>query len=198
MRPHQDAWGVGASDVRNMDYAHEAEAKSPLFARETSEFDVWMRHGDKVATLPPVTVAARSLPCPYVAIQHQAKKFYTLHFHPEIIYTQHGEKIFKNFLFSICGCSGEWDLASWTEEAIEKLKTQVGQEHVVLGLSGGVDSSVVAVLLHRAIGDRLHCIFVDHGLLRAGEDMQVERCSARRRGLHLVYARSASMPRSRA
>jgi GMP synthase (glutamine-hydrolysing) len=177
------------------EYGHtsiEGAAGSALFAGIPGDFDVWMSHGDQVATLPPgFTVSARSLSCPHAAMQHETKKFYALQFHPEVVHTQHGDKIIKNFLFKICGCAGDWKLTSWVEETVQKLKDQVGQEHVVLGLSGGVDSSVVAVLLHRAIGDRLHCIFVDNGLARAGEDKQVEEMFREKAGMDVHVARAA-------
>jgi len=177
------------------EYGHtsiEGAVGSALFAGIPGDFDVWMSHGDQVATLPPgFTVSARSLSCPHAAMQHETKKFYALQFHPEVVHTQHGDKIIKNFLFKICGCAGDWKLTSWVEETVQKLKDQVGQEHVVLGLSGGVDSSVVAVLLHRAIGDRLHCIFVDNGLSRAGEDKQVEEMFREKAGMDVHIARAA-------
>jgi GMP synthase (glutamine-hydrolysing) len=177
------------------EYGHtsiEGAVGSALFAGIPGDFDVWMSHGDQVATLPPgFTVSARSLSCHHAAMQHEAKKFYALQFHPEVVHTQHGDKIIKNFLFKICGCAGDWKLTSWVDETVQKLKDQVGQEHVVLGLSGGVDSSVVAVLLHRAIGDRLHCIFVDNGLLRAGEDRQVEEMFREKAGMDVHVARAA-------
>ncbi len=177
------------------EYGHtsiEGAVGSALFAGIPGDFDVWMSHGDQVATLPPgFTVSARSLSCPHAAMQHETKKFYALQFHPEVVHTQHGDKIIKNFLFKICGCAGDWKLTSWVEETVQKLKDQVGQEHVVLGLSGGVDSSVVAVLLHRAIGDRLHCIFVDNGLARAGEDKQVEEMFREKAGMDVHVARAA-------
>jgi GMP synthase (glutamine-hydrolysing) len=124
-------------------------------------------------------------------MQHEERKFYALQFHPEVVHTQHGDKIIKNFLFSVCGCTGDWKLSSWVDETIGKLKAQIGDEHVVLGLSGGVDSSVVAVLLHRAIGDKLHCIFVDNGLLRAGEDVQVEEMFRAKAGMDVHVSRAA-------
>ena len=163
-----------------------------LFADLPSEFDVWMSHGDQVAVLPPgFSVSARSLSCPHAAMFNATRKSYALQFHPEVVHTQHGTAILRNFLFKVCGCTGDWQLSSWVEETVGKLKRQVGDEHVVLGLSGGVDSSVVAALLHRAIGDRLHCIFVDNGLLRSGEDRQVESMFRAKLGmdLHVIDAR---------
>ena len=177
------------------EYGHTrigTDATCSLFAGLPSEFDVWMSHGDQVEILPPgFVVSARSLSCPHAAMFNEARGFYALQFHPEVVHTQHGTAILRNFLFSVCGCSGDWQLSSWVEETVAKLTRQVGDEHVVLGLSGGVDSSVVAALLHRAIGDRLHCIFVDNGLLRFGEDRQVETMFRAKLGmdLHVIDAR---------
>jgi GMP synthase (glutamine-hydrolysing) len=178
------------------EYGHTRVATSPgnlLFAGLPDEFDVWMSHGDQVDVLPEgFQASARSLSCPHVAMSDEARKLYALQFHPEVVHTQNGTRILRNFLFDICGCDGDWQLSSWVDETVEKLKRQVGGEQVVLGLSGGVDSSVVAVLLHRAIGDRLHCIFVDNGLLRYGEDRQVEETFHAKLGmdLHVIDAKA--------
>ncbi|MDX9867382.1 MAG: glutamine-hydrolyzing GMP synthase [Kiritimatiellia bacterium] len=177
------------------EYGHTrvgTDAACSLFAELPSEFDVWMSHGDQVETLPPgFAVSARSLSCPHAAMFSEARKVYALQFHPEVVHTRHGTAILRNFLFGVCGCAGDWQLSSWVDETVATLKRQVGGEHVVLGLSGGVDSSVVAALLHRAIGDRLHCIFVDNGLLRFGEDRQVEAMFRAKLGmdLHVIDAR---------
>ena len=163
-----------------------------LFAGLPEQFIVWMSHGDRVSKIPEgFQVSATSGNCPYAAIRNEAKKFYAIQFHPEVVHTQYGNQIIGNFLFKICGCKADWKLSSWIEETVEKLKEQVGNEEVVLGLSGGVDSSVVAVLLHKAIGKRLHCIFVDNGLLRYNEDKQVEEMFHAKLGLDLHVARAA-------
>jgi len=178
------------------EYGHtriEIVSGSHLFAGLPAEFDVWMSHGDQVEVMPQgFKVSARSLSCPNAAMRNEARNLYALQFHPEVVHTQHGDKILHNFLFPICGCTGDWKLSSWVEETVEKLKKQVGDEQVVLGLSGGVDSSVVAVLLHKAIGSRLHCIFVDNGLLRFGEDQQVETMFRAKAGmdLHVIDAKA--------
>ena len=177
------------------EYGHtriETVAGNRLFAGMPEELDVWMSHGDQVETMPEgFKTSARSLSCPNAAMRHDARNIFALQFHPEVVHTQHGDKILRNFLFPICGCAGDWKLSSWVDETVEKLKNQVGDEHVVLGLSGGVDSSVVAVLLHKAIGNRLHCIFVDNGLLRANEDKQVETMFHAKLGmdLHVIDAK---------
>lgn len=163
-----------------------------LFAGLPEKFIVWMSHGDRVSKIPEgFQVSATSGNCPYAAIRNEAKRFYAIQFHPEVVHTQHGNQIIGNFLFKICGCKADWKLSSWIDETVEKLKEQVGDEEVVLGLSGGVDSSVVAVLLHKAIGTRLHCIFVDNGLLRYNEDKQVEEMFHAKLGLDLHVAHAA-------
>ena len=163
-----------------------------LFAGLPEKFIVWMSHGDRVAEIPAgFKVSATSANCPYAAIRNEEKRFYAIQFHPEVVHTQHGNQILGNFLFKICGCKADWKLSSWIEETVEKLKEQVGDEEVVLGLSGGVDSSVVAVLLHKAIGKRLHCIFVDNGLLRYNEDKQVEQMFRSKLDLDLHIAHAA-------
>jgi GMP synthase (glutamine-hydrolysing) len=163
-----------------------------LFTGMPLEFDVWMSHGDQVAEMPAgFKASARSLSCPLAAIRNEAKRFYGLQFHPEVHHTEYGTTILRNFLFKVCKCKGDWELSSWVDDTIAKLKQQVGDEEVVLGLSGGVDSSVVAVLLHKAIGTRLHCIFVDNGLLRANEGEQVKEMFQTKLGmdLHIADAR---------
>ena len=168
------------------------EPGNELFAGLPEKFIVWMSHGDRVAEIPAgFKVSATSANCPYAAIRNEEKRFYAIQFHPEVVHTQHGNQILGNFLFKICGCKADWKLSSWIEETVEKLKEQVGDEEVVLGLSGGVDSSVVAVLLHKAIGKRLHCIFVDNGLLRYNEDKQVEQMFRSKLDLDLHIAHAA-------
>jgi GMP synthase (glutamine-hydrolysing) len=136
---------------------------------------VWMSHGDQVHELGADFVAlAATATCPFAAARHATKAFYGVQFHPEVTHTPHGEQIFHNFLYDICKCSGRWTMGNFTEHAVEQVRRQVGDGTVICGLSGGVDSSVVAALLHKAIGDRLVCIFVDNGLLRKNEREMVE------------------------
>jgi len=139
---------------------------------------VWMSHGDQVEDLDPGHFAtlATTPTCPHAAIryEHEARRFYGVQFHPEVTHTHHGIDILRNFLFDICGCSGSWRMASFADEAMDRIREQVGSARVVCGLSGGVDSSVAAVLLHKAIGDQLTCVFVDNGLLRKSERNLVE------------------------
>ncbi len=177
--------------VDSREYGHTRIAimgGTRLFKGLPTEFDVWMSHGDQVETMPPgFKASARSLSCPIAAMRNEEKSFYAIQFHPEVVHTQFGNEIIRNFLFGICHCRGQWKLADWVDATITKLKEQIGEsEEVVLGLSGGVDSSVAAVLLHRAIGERLHCIFVDNGLLRYGEADQVETEFRAKMGLDLT------------
>lgn len=148
---------------------------SPLFAHVTSnELSVWMSHGDKVTALPDGFEALAASPnSDHAAIGNADRKFYGLQFHPEVTHTQQGTEILRAFAYQICGCSGGWTAANFIEEQIERVRQQVGGGQVICGLSGGVDSSVAAALLHRAIGDQLTCIFVNNGLLRKNETEQV-------------------------
>jgi GMP synthase (glutamine-hydrolysing) len=136
---------------------------------------VWMSHGDQVHELPKEFIPLATTPtCPYAAARHATRPFWGVQFHPEVTHTPRGEKIFHNFIYDICHCSGDWTMGNFVADSIEKIRKQVGSGKVICGLSGGVDSSVVAALLHKAIGDQLACIFVDNGLLRKNERQLVE------------------------
>jgi GMP synthase (glutamine-hydrolysing) len=149
---------------------------SPLFAGISKQLDIWNSHGDKVTTLPEgFRSAAHTENSPFAAIEHSARHLYGLQFHPEVAHTPRGREIIQNFVYNICHCAMDWTMGSFIDEACERVRQQVGDQKVVLGLSGGVDSSVVAALLHKAIGDQLTCIFVNNGLLRAREDEIVQR-----------------------
>ncbi|MCK5385076.1 MAG: glutamine-hydrolyzing GMP synthase [Alphaproteobacteria bacterium] len=135
---------------------------------------VWMSHGDHVASLPDgFEVIAKSDGAPFAFIADKKRRFYGVQFHPEVVHTLRGRELLKNFTHNVCGCKGDWTMASFRAEQIEKIRKQVGKNKVICGLSGGVDSSVTAVLIHEAIGDRLTCIYVDTGLMREGESEQV-------------------------
>jgi GMP synthase (glutamine-hydrolysing) len=135
---------------------------------------VWMSHGDRVTALPDgFEVVGTSEGSPNAIIADEARKFYAVQFHPEVVHTPHGAALYRNFTHNVCGCSGDWTMTAFKDEAIEKIRAQVGDAHVICGLSGGVDSSVTAVLLHEAIGDQLTCIYVDTGLMRMNESEQV-------------------------
>jgi GMP synthase (glutamine-hydrolysing) len=145
-----------------------------LFTGMPQDFRVWASHGDDVAAVPAgFAVAATSATAPIAAMEAPERRLYALLFHPEVVHTEHGVAILKNFAFDVCGCTGDWTIGSFIEEATERIRQQVGSGKVVCGLSGGVDSTVAAMLIHRAIGDRLTCIFVDNGLLRYDEATQI-------------------------
>src|SRR5688500_3904662 len=147
-----------------------------LFSNVPGELRVWASHGDDVAAVPPgFQVAATSATAPIAAMEAAERSLYALLFHPEVAHTDHGTEILRNFAYGVCGCRGDWTIASFIEEATEQIRRQVGSGKVVCGLSGGVDSTVAAMLIHRAIGDRLTCIFVDNGLLRHDEANQIQK-----------------------
>jgi GMP synthase (glutamine-hydrolysing) len=137
---------------------------------------VWMSHGDKVTQLPPgFSLMAQTASCPIAGMADEARRFYGVQFHPEVTHTQQGAAMLKRFVHEICEAKADWVMQGHIDEAVAKIREQVGDEEVILGLSGGVDSSVAAALIHRAIGDQLTCVFVDHGLLRLNEgDMVME------------------------
>ena len=165
---------------------------NPLFEGVPSTITVWMSHGDRVEAIPAnFERGAVSATCPFAAMYDNAKRFYALQFHPEVVHSQYGTEILSNFVFRVCGCTKSWNLGDWVEETVERLRAQIGEDEVVLGLSGGVDSSVVAVLLNKAIGKRLHCIYVDNGLGRYHEPEQVEEMFRKNIGLDLTVARAA-------
>jgi GMP synthase (glutamine-hydrolysing) len=146
-----------------------------LFSDVPGDFRVWASHGDDVAAVPDgFAIAATSATAPIAAMEAPARQLYALLFHPEVAHTEHGMEILRNFAYGVCGCTGDWTIASFIEEATERIRRQVGAGRVVCGLSGGVDSTVAAMLMHRAIGDRLTCIFVDNGLLRYDEANQIQ------------------------
>lgn len=149
---------------------------------------VWMSHGDHVDALPEgFSIVATSEGAPYAAIANEDRKFYAVQFHPEVVHTPHGAQLLTNFVRNICGCSGDWTMASFRETKIQEIREQVGDKKVICGLSGGVDSSVVAVLIHEAIGDQLTCVYVDHGLMRAGESDQVMSLFREHYNINLVH-----------
>jgi GMP synthase (glutamine-hydrolysing) len=153
-----------------------AAGASPLLSGLPGDLKVWASHGDMVAAAPPgFDVLATSVNAPVAAMAAPARSLYALLFHPEVAHTEEGAGILRSFAYDVCGCTGDWTIESFIDEAIARIREQVGEERVVCALSGGVDSSVAAVLIHRAIGDRLACIFVDNGVLRLDEAPQVRR-----------------------
>ena len=150
--------------------------------------DVWMSHGDKVTSLPPgFSVIASNAATPIAAMADETRHFFALQFHPEVTHTTQGKVILNRFVHDICGCEQDWNMPDYVREAVEKIRSQVGREEVILGLSGGVDSSVAAALIHRAIGDQLTCVFVDNGLLRLNEPAQVMHTFAENLGVKVIH-----------
>ena len=162
-----------------VDVSADSQFLAPVNGGAGGALPVWMSHGDKVTETPPgFTVTARTPSAPIAAMENAERRFYGVQFHPEVTHTQQGQEIISHFALDLCGCEGLWTAANIVEDAIAAVREQVGDERVVLGLSGGVDSSVVAALLSRAIGDQLTCVFVDNGLLRKNEVAEVEAAFA--------------------
>lgn len=167
-----------------------------LFIKDTSGIfhgvekvtQCWMSHGDSISKLPKgFTITASTINTPIAAVENPQERFYGLQFHPEVVHTSQGKKIMENFLFRICHCKKNWTMKSFVQKATEEIRSQVGEGNVILGLSGGVDSSVAALLLHRAIGHRLTCVFVDNGLLRQGEAERVRNLFRRHFKMNLRF-----------
>lgn len=188
---------VEAGTVREFGHAQiRAQGHTKLFdgiQDETNEqgqglLNVWMSHGDKVTELPPNFKLMASTPsCPIAGMADETRGFYAVQFHPEVTHTKKGKEILARFVRDICGCKGDWSMPGFVDEAVEKIRAQVGTDEVILGLSGGVDSSVAAALIHKAIGDQLTCVFVDHGLLRFKEGEQVMETFAKHLGVRVVH-----------
>ncbi len=183
---------VESSDHREFGRAAlRVEADCALFDgvwRRGETHQVWMSHGDRVISLPEgFRAVGTSEGAPFAAIADDERRFYGVQFHPEVVHTPSGARLLANFTHEIAGCSGDWTMAAFREQAIGRVRAQVGRGRVICGLSGGVDSSVVAVLLHEAIGEQLTCIFVDHGLLRLGEAEQVVELFRNHYNIPLVH-----------
>jgi GMP synthase (glutamine-hydrolysing) len=156
-------------------------------ANDSPAMNVWMSHGDRVKTLPKGFVpVASSANAPLAAMADESRRYYGLQFHPEVTHTENGQRIIERFVHDICGCSDTWSPGNIIARDIENIRAEVGEERVLLGLSGGVDSSVVAALLHEALGDQLTCVFVDHGLLRLNEGDQVMEVFAQNLGVQVI------------
>ena len=193
---------VESSNQREFGYAQvQLEAETALFHDISDHLkdgkkllDVWMSHGDKVISLPEGFQVTASTPsCPIAAISHEEKRFFGVQFHPEVTHTLQGKRILEHFLLEICACEALWTPAQIIEDMITRVRNQVGDKKVLLGLSGGVDSSVVAALLHKAIGKQLTCVFVDHGLLRKNEGNQVMEMFAQNMGVHVIRVDAAKL-----
>ncbi|WP_445361348.1 glutamine-hydrolyzing GMP synthase [Microbulbifer sp. EKSA005] len=193
---HQLGGTVQGSDIREFGYAQvKAEGQSSLLSDikdhiaddGSALLDVWMSHGDKVVAMPEgFELLASTDSCPIAGMYHAEKNFFGVQFHPEVTHTLQGMRIYEHFVIDICGCEKLWTPANIIEDSIAKVRDQVGEGKVLLGLSGGVDSSVVAALLHKAIGDQLTCVFVDNGLLRKNEGDQVMQMFADNMGVRVI------------
>jgi len=187
---------VTAGHHREFGYAQvKVSARTRIFeglsdhtdAQGARLLDVWMSHGDRVEKLPNGFQVIGVTPnAPIAAMSDELRRFYGVQFHPEVTHTLQGTKMLDRFVLEICGCDARWDAGNIIADSIQRIREQVGEDHVLLGLSGGVDSSVVGALLHRAIGKQLTCVFVDHGLLRANEGDQVMKTFAVHMGVHVI------------
>ena len=155
---------------------HVEDDTSPLFADVPADSVVWMSHTDRVVKEPVgFSVTASTAACPVAAMENRNKRLYAVQFHPEVTHSQYGDKVLENFLYRVCGCSGDWQMETFIDDTVARLREQIGDKPVILGLSGGVDSSVAAALLSRAVGKQLTCVFVDQGLMRKNEGDFVEQ-----------------------
>lgn len=179
----------GYAEVRTRTPARllEGIADSTL-ADGSALLKVWMSHGDKVTRVPPgFTVMLSNEACPIAGMADETRRFYAVQFHPEVTHTLQGKAIINRFVHAVCGCQSDWNMPDYVEEAVKAIRERVGSDGVILGLSGGVDSSVAAALIHRAIGDQLTCVFVDHGLLRLNEGNMVMDMFGRHLGVKVIH-----------
>lgn len=194
---HQLGGTVSHADHREFGYAEVRARGHTSLLKDIQDFvtteghgmlKVWMSHGDQVTKLPDgFKVMASTDSCPIAGMADEARRFYAVQFHPEVTHTVQGQALLNRFVTDICGCVGDWTMPNYVDEAIARIREQVGEDEVILGLSGGVDSSVAAALIHRAIGDRLTCVFVDHGLLRLDEGKQVMETFAQNMGVKIIH-----------
>jgi len=193
---HQLGGKVEPGKVREFGYAEVRARGHTSLLRDIQDYGtpegfgmlkVWMSHGDKVIELPPgFKVMASNDACPIAAMADETRHFYAVQFHPEVTHTQQGKAMLQRFVRDVCGCPGDWNMPDYVSEAVARIRAEVGTEEVILGLSGGVDSSVAAALIHKAIGSQLTCVFVDHGLLRLNEAVQVMETFARHMGVKVI------------
>lgn len=164
----------------------QVDLSSPLFKGLSEEEIVWMSHVDYVAKVPEgFKIVAHTKDCPVAAMQNETRRLYAMQYHAEVLHTEHGKEMLHNFLYEVCGCTGQWTMANYAKTAIEEIRNTVGDGKVLLALSGGVDSSVAAALISKAVGDQLTCIFVDHGLMRKNEGDEVEE-AFKDSGMHFI------------
>ena len=198
MQMMTDALGGTVGRAPEREYGHATvaiEGDSPLFRDVPRELRVWASHGDLIEQVPPgFSVGATSANAPVVAMQDPERRLYALLFHPEVVHTEHGTDILRGFAHAVCGCTGDWTMASFVQEATARIRETVGEtSQVVCGLSGGVDSTVAAVLVQRAVGDRLTCIFVDNGVLRLNEADQIRKRYVDKLQLKVVFEDASSL-----
>ena len=189
---HHLGGAVSPGDQREFGYAQVKTIDSDLTRGIQDEaphtLDVWMSHGDKVSQLPEgFRIIGETPSCPIAMMENTAKHFYGIQFHPEVTHTKQGRALLNRFVLDICQARPSWTMPNYIEEAVEKIRAQIGNDEVILGLSGGVDSSVAAALIHRAIGDQLTCVFVDHGLLRLNEAENVMQMFAQNLGVNVIH-----------
>ena len=178
--PEHKEYGIANIDIT---------ARSSLFKGVSAHSQVWMSHGDRVSRLPAgFTVTASTPSCPYTAVENREKSFYGVQFHPEVVHSLEGQKMISNFVLDICKAEADWNMGSFVNEAVEAIRAEVGDRNVLCGLSGGVDSSVAALLIHKAIGDQLVCVFVNNGMLRKGEAENVLSLFGKHFNIRLQYA----------
>ena len=164
----------------------QVDVSSPLFKGLSEEEIVWMSHVDYVAKVPEgFKIVAHTKDCPVAAMQNETRRLYAMQYHAEVLHTEHGKEMLHNFLYEVCRCTGQWTMANYAKTAIEEIRNTVGDGKVLLALSGGVDSSVAAALISKAVGDQLTCIFVDHGLMRKNEGDEVEE-AFKDSGMHFI------------
>ncbi|HNX58341.1 MAG TPA: glutamine-hydrolyzing GMP synthase, partial [Spirochaetota bacterium] len=192
-----DAYGGKAEGSTHKEYGRaviDIKTESPLFKGLGPKETVWMSHGDRVTKLPDgFELVASSENAALAAVQNVEKRVYGIQFHPEVFHSEHGKEVLSNFLFNICKLEKNWNMKSFVEHAVESIRKEVGDGTVLLGLSGGVDSTVTAVLLKKAIGDRLYCVFVDNGVLRKNEAQQVVERYTREMKLNLIHSDASEL-----
>jgi len=183
----------GFAELRARGHTRLLEGIQDVVTREGhGMLEVWMSHGDKVTAMPPgFRLMASTDNCPIAGMADEERRYYGVQFHPEVTHTKQGKQILERFVHQICGCGTDWNMPDYVSEAVASIRAQVGGDEVILGLSGGVDSSVAAALIHKAIGDQLTCVFVDHGLLRLGEAAQVMDTFARHMHLKVIHVDAA-------
>lgn len=188
--------GGSVASPEKHEYGHTdffRNGSSPLFESVSEKTAVWMSHGDAVTDMPAgFGLIGHTGLTPTAAMADEARRFYAVQFHPEVVHTPEGMTMLKNFLFTVCGCTGGWSMENYIRIAVENIREQVGKHNVICALSGGVDSSVAAVLVHKAIGDQLTCVFVDHGFLRQGEAEQVVDTFTHKFNMKLIHKDASS------